>query len=86
MLLSNYYDNLPETEKTIIDQRLKWFTNLDSTGLTLRELGEKYVLTNERLRQIESVIISEFEYFIKFHSELLYNYFNNNLLNNKDII
>lgn len=86
MLLSNYYDNIWGVERIIINQRLKWFTDSDDTELTLREIGEKYDLTNERIRQVEGMLTSEFEYFIWFHSELLYNYFNNNLLNNRDVV
>lgn len=74
-IVVNYYDNLPDIEKSIINLRFRRFIWWDDHKVTGREIWEKYDLTTERVRQYEEDILKEFKFFIEAHDDLLNNYF-----------
>jgi len=58
--LEEFKKTLPEREREILEKRM-----LAETPLTLRELGEKYGISPERVRQIEGEIINALKRFLQ---------------------
>lgn len=58
--IEEFKAQLPEREKDILENRM-----LSENPLTLRELGEKYGITPERVRQIEGEIVKALKEYLK---------------------
>ncbi len=58
--IQEFKERLSERERDILENRM-----LSEKPLTLRELGEKYGITPERVRQIEGEIVRELRKFLK---------------------
>ncbi|MEM2567092.1 MAG: sigma factor-like helix-turn-helix DNA-binding protein, partial [Candidatus Bathyarchaeia archaeon] len=58
--LEEFKETLPPREREILERRM-----LSEKPVTLRELGEKYGVTPERVRQIESEIVKAFQNYLK---------------------
>ena len=69
--VSNYYEELSDIEKDIVNSRLRWFYNTDSKPPTLEELAQKHSVTRERIRQIEKRICDNLDTYFKSNAVLL---------------
>jgi len=58
--LEEFKETLPPREREILERRM-----LSEKPVTLRELGEKYGITPERVRQIEAEIIKDLREFLR---------------------
>ena len=64
--MSNFQEQIMKFKKTLDDRGIDIFTCLclSDEETSLQEIGDKYGITRERVRQIRDVILSDFKHFV----------------------